>query len=84
MTDAKKLGAPFKEITADSVLYIRCTRSDKAKWVLAAQGNGGLSAWVIDALNKTCEDTKTDEDFVPTSLEEMRRIFQSTPDREQD
>ena len=52
MTDTKKLGAPFKEITADSVLYIRCTRSDKAKWVLAAQGNGGLSAWVIKLLNK--------------------------------
>ena len=52
MTDVKKQGAPFKEITADSVLHIRCAKSDKAKWVLAAQGNGGLSSWVIKLLNK--------------------------------
>ncbi|MGB4810996.1 MAG: hypothetical protein WBP13_00730 [Methylophilaceae bacterium] len=54
----KKAGAPAgntnakKDDASDSTLHIRCTKADKAKWVKAAQGNGGLSSWVIGLLNK--------------------------------
>jgi hypothetical protein len=41
-----------KEVNADSFLHLRCLKSDKAKWVKAAQSNGGLSAWVIKILNE--------------------------------
>lgn len=36
---------------ATSFLHLRCKPSDKSRWVKAAQGNGGLSEWVIKWLN---------------------------------
>jgi hypothetical protein len=50
-------GAPLgsanakKEVVAESFLHIRCKRADKAQWVKAAQGAGGLSEWVKNTLN---------------------------------
>lgn len=40
-----------KDEKADSQLYIRCTKADKAAWVKAA-APGKLSKWVVDALNE--------------------------------
>lgn len=40
-----------KDEKADTQLYIRCTKADKAAWVKAA-APGKLSAWVVDALNE--------------------------------
>jgi hypothetical protein len=59
MDNVKKVGAPkgsqnakkYDEL-ATSFLHIRVTPADKAKWVKAATGNGGLSSWVIETLNK--------------------------------
>ena len=59
MTETKKVGAPIgnqnnkKEEPAESVLYIRCKTSDKAKWVKLAESKGGLSAWVTQILNSS-------------------------------
>lgn len=50
-------GAPLgsanakKEIVAESFLHIRCKTADKAQWVKAAEGQGGLSEWVKNTLN---------------------------------
>lgn len=65
MTELKKetRGAPIgsanakKEVVAESFLHIRCKKEDKAKWVKSAQGRGGLSAWVVDVLNKNSAPT---------------------------
>jgi len=37
---------------ATSFLHLRCKPSEKAAWVKAAQGKGGLSKWVLDTLNR--------------------------------
>ena len=39
-----------KEVTKSSVLTMRCTPSEKAKWVNAAKGQK-LAEWVTEALN---------------------------------
>lgn len=58
MADEKrKVGAPIGnknralEVKAESNIHIRCLTADKARWVKAAQGRGGFSAWVIETLN---------------------------------
>lgn len=61
MEEKRKAGAPIgsanakKEISADSHLHIRVTSADKARWVKAAQGRGGLSAWVVENLNSAAQ-----------------------------
>ena len=57
MTEIKKdlrIGNQFakKETPAIATIHIRCTPLEKNKWVKAAQGAGGLSAWVTNILNK--------------------------------
>ena len=39
-----------KEVTKSSVLTMRCTPSEKAKWVKASKGQK-LAEWVTEALN---------------------------------
>lgn len=60
METVKKLGAPAGNKNgakegelATSKLDLRVKRSDKARWVQAAiaDGNCGLSAWVVKTLN---------------------------------
>jgi hypothetical protein len=41
-----------------SNLHIKVKPSDKAAWVKAAQGHGGLSAWVKRVLNKAREEVE--------------------------
>ena len=43
-----------KEVTKSSVLTMRCTPSEKAKWVNAAKGQK-LAEWVTEALNNEAE-----------------------------
>ena len=43
-----------KEVTKSSVLTVRCTPSEKAKWVNAAKGQK-LAEWVTEALNNEAE-----------------------------
>ena len=43
-----------KEVTKSSVLTMRCTPSEKAKWVNAAKGQK-LAEWVTEALNDHAE-----------------------------
>lgn len=43
--------AQKKEEAAEAHLHMRCLPSEKNLWVKAAQGNGGLSAWVSKTLN---------------------------------
>lgn len=61
MDKIKKPGAPKGsrnralkdgEEGATSFLHIRCKPSDKARWVKAATGRGGLSEWVTKILNQ--------------------------------
>ena len=60
MDNVKKVGAPkgsqnakkpIDEL-ATSFLHIRVRPADKGKWIKAAMHKGGLSAWVIETLNK--------------------------------
>lgn len=37
---------------AEAHLHLRCRAEEKAAWVKAAQGKGGLSAWVVETLNE--------------------------------
>ena len=44
----------IKEVTKSSVLTMRCTPSEKAKWVNAAKGQK-LAKWVTTALNDAAQ-----------------------------
>jgi hypothetical protein len=58
MTEIKKVGRPagsVKPDSNDSQLQIRCKKSEKYKWIQAAAGNGGLSAWVTRILNEAAK-----------------------------
>ncbi len=61
MDEQKRPGAPKGarnralkegEEGATSFLHLRCKPSDKAMWVKAAAGQGGLSEWVTTMLNQ--------------------------------
>ena len=62
--EKKKAGAPLgstnaaKDVTAEAHLHIRCIKADKSEWVKAAEGRGGLSAWVIATLNEAANKFK--------------------------
>ena len=47
-----------KEITKSSVLTMRCTPSEKAKWVNAAKGQK-LAQWVTESLNNAAQKKTT-------------------------
>ena len=47
-----------KEVTKSSVLTIRCTPSEKAKWVNAAKGQK-LAQWVTESLNNAAQKKTT-------------------------
>lgn len=45
-------GRPKGEDNLDAVVHLRCKRSDKGRWVLAARKRGmTLSKWIIERLN---------------------------------
>ena len=47
-----------KEVTKSSVLTMRCTPSEKAKWVNAAKGQK-LAKWVTESLNDAAQKKTT-------------------------
>ena len=47
-----------KEVTKSSVLTMRCTPSEKAKWVNAAKGQK-LAQWVTESLNNAAQKKTT-------------------------
>lgn len=47
-----------KEVTKSSVLTMRCTPSEKAKWVNAAKGQK-LAKWVTESLNNAAQKKTT-------------------------
>ena len=49
-----------KEVTKSSVLTMRCTPSEKAKWVNAAKGQK-LAKWVTESLNNAAQKKTTDQ-----------------------
>lgn len=59
MINSKNAGRKLSLDPADAFLHIRCKKSDKVQWVNVAQGRGGLSAWVVDTLNKEAKKQLT-------------------------
>ncbi|AXF86771.1 hypothetical protein DTO96_102527 [Ephemeroptericola cinctiostellae] len=45
-----------KENPADAMLRVRVRTDDKSAWIVASKKKGGLSAWVIETLNKAAKE----------------------------
>ena len=41
---------------ATSFIHLRCKPSEKSAWVKAAEAEGGLSKWAIEALNEKAKN----------------------------